>query len=152
MALFLATFVNKIDKKGRVSVPAPFRAALSTEGYQGIVAFRSYKNAAIDASGISRMEKLSSSIDEFDAFSDTQDDLTATIFADCQQLPIDGDGRIIIPKPLLEHAKITNHIAFVGRGPTFQMWHPATFEEHQLQARNRVKDQGLTIKLNKDCT
>ena len=38
MALFLDTFVNKIDRKGRVSVPATFRAALDGQAFHGIVA------------------------------------------------------------------------------------------------------------------
>ena len=37
MALFIDTFVNRIDKKGRVSVPATFRAALNGQGFHGIV-------------------------------------------------------------------------------------------------------------------
>src|SRR3546814_16460146 len=32
MALFLSTYVNRIDKKGRVSVPESFRAALEASG------------------------------------------------------------------------------------------------------------------------
>ena len=33
MALFMDTFVNKIDRKGRVSVPAPYRTSLAAEGF-----------------------------------------------------------------------------------------------------------------------
>ncbi|MET1026476.1 MAG: MraZ N-terminal domain-containing protein, partial [Dongiaceae bacterium] len=49
MALFIDTFINKIDKKGRVSVPATFRAALGGQSFQGIVAFPSFKYAAIQS-------------------------------------------------------------------------------------------------------
>ena len=147
MALFLSTYINKIDKKGRVSVPAPFRAALAGESFQGIIAFRSYKYQAIEACNMSRMEQLSSSVDRLDFFSDAQDDLTASIFADAQQLPLDGDGRVSIPAILQEHAGLTDSIAFVGRGTTFQLWKPEAFEAHQAAARQRVQAQQTTISM-----
>lgn len=147
MALFLSTFVNKIDKKGRISVPAPFRASLSGESFQGIIAFRSHKYNAIEACNMDRMQSLSASVDDLDFFSDAQDDLSSTIFADAQQLPLDGDGRIVLPQSLREHAGLKDSAAFVGRGATFQIWEPGAFQAHQEEARARVKSQQATVKL-----
>src|ERR1700732_1459657 len=94
VALFLSTFVNKVDRKGRVSVPASFRAALAGQSFAGIVAFRSFKTAAIEGSGIDRIEEMSARLDTLDQFSEEYESL-ASIFADAQQLPFDGEGRII---------------------------------------------------------
>lgn len=150
MTLFLSTFVNKLDKKGRVSVPASFRLALSGQAFNGIVAFRSYKLPAIEGMGIDRMQKISNSVDQLDLFSEAQDDLTATIFADAHMLGLDGDGRIVLPELLLDHGKIQDNVAFVGRGATFQMWNPEAFEAHQLEARRRVQEKQSTLKLRDD--
>lgn len=147
MTLFLSTFVNKIDKKGRISVPASFRQALAPQSFQGVVVFRSYKFPAIEGMGIERMERLSSSVDELDLFSELQDDLTATIFADSQLLPFDSEGRVILPEALLMHAGIQNEAAFVGRGATFQIWNPKDFEDQQKQARERVQEKQATVKM-----
>jgi len=149
MALFLSTFINKVDKKGRVSVPAPFRAALSGQGFDGIVAFRSYKFPAIEACGYDRMEGLSASVDDLALFSEAQDDLAATIFADARQLPFDSDGRVILPGDLAAHAGITDRAAFVGRGPTFQIWEPKAFQAFQDEARARTRRQGATLRLTR---
>lgn len=150
MTLFLSTFINKLDKKGRVSVPASFRLALSGQTFQGIVAFRSYKLPAIEGMGIDRMQRLSDSVDQLDLFSEAQDDLTATIFADSHMLAFDGDGRIMFPQALLEHAKIQDSVAYVGHGATFQIWNPDAFEAHQHEARKRVQDKQATLKLRPD--
>jgi MraZ protein len=150
MALFLSTFINKLDKKGRVSVPASFRLVLSSQSFQGIVAFRSYKFQAIEGMGMDRMRQISDSIDQLDLFSEAQDDLTTAIFADAQMLNWDGDGRIILPQMLLDHAKIKDSVAFVGRGATFQVWDPASFEAHQSDARKRVQEKSATLKLRDD--
>lgn len=148
MALFLSTFVNKIDKKGRVSVPAPFRTTLSSEAFQGFIVYRSYKHPCLECCGISRMERLSASVDSLDLFSQEQDNLTAAIFADAQQIPFDGDGRIIMPPALLTHAGIDDKAAFVGRGGTFQIWAPEAFESAQEEARRLVRDGQISLKLH----
>jgi len=150
MTLFLSTFVNKLDKKGRVSVPASFRLVLSQQSFQGIVAFRSFKLPAIEGMGIDRMQRLSESVDQLDLFSDTQDDLTASIFSDSQMLAFDGDGRVVLNQALIDHAKIHDGVAFVGRGATFQIWNPSDFETHQQEARKRIQTNRETLKLRVD--
>ena len=148
MALFLSTYTNKVDKKGRVSVPAAFRAAIGGQNFHGIVAFRSYRLPAIEAFSIDRMERLSTSLDALDLFSDTQDDLAATIFADSRPLPFDGEGRILLPKEFADYARIKAEAAFVGRGATFQVWEPKAFQSHQADARKRALAEGTTLRLD----
>lgn len=144
MALFLSTFFNKVDRKGRVSVPAPFRAALAGQSYAGIIAYRSIKHAAIEASGIDWMEELSGRLDELDELSEERDALSA-IFAEVRQLPFDSEGRVILPPDLAEHAGITDSAAFVGSSRSFQIWEPSRFAVHQEQRREIIRSRGLTL-------
>jgi MraZ protein len=150
VAVFIGTFENKVDRKGRVSVPAQFRQTLASQSFPGIIAFRSYRAAAIEACGIDFMERLNDSISSMDLFSDAHDDLAATIFADSMQLPFDGEGRIILPPRLAEHAGITDRAAFVGKGPVFQIWEPGALETYKDAARERARAQGLTLPLRGD--
>ncbi len=124
-------------------MPASFRAALTAQSFQGIVAFRSLTTEAIEGFGMDRMEKLSQHLDHFDFFSQDQDDLTSGIFADAQQLPFDGEGRIVLPENLLQHAQLKDQVAFVGRGPTFQMWNPEAFDIYHGNARKRMQQKKL---------
>jgi MraZ protein len=144
LGLFFSTFTNKVDRKGRVSVPATFRAALEGLSFPGVILFRSFRLPALDGSGIDRMEELSARIDALDEFSEDREAL-ASIFADAQQLPFDGEGRIVLPQPLCEHAGITENAAFVGLGRTFQIWEPQRFEKHQQELRERARRQGTTL-------
>jgi len=152
MGLFLSTFVNKIDSKGRISVPANFRASLAQESFQGVVLFRSYKHEAIEGCGYKRIENMSQAIDtQTDIFSDIQDNLTASIFADCVQLPFDGEGRIVLPVDFMAFANLKDKAAFVGRGQTFQIWSPESFTTVQTQARSRLQgDQQLSLRMQPD--
>jgi MraZ protein len=144
VALFLSTFVNKVDRKGRVSVPATFRAALAGQSFLGIVAYRSFKLPCVEGSGIDRMEEMSGRVDQMAQFSEPYDNI-AVVFSDAQQLPFDGEGRIMLPQALAEHAGIADHAAFVGQGRTFQIWEPERFKTHQDELRERARRQGVTL-------
>lgn len=148
MALFLSTYINKIDKKGRVSVPALFRQSLTSENFSGLVVFRSYKYNALEACTLGRMEQLSKSVDQFDQFSDTYDEVSSTIFADAHQLTFDNEGRVMLPESLRSYAKIDSKAAFVGRGASFQIWNPADFELFQKEARQKILSNKTTFKIN----
>jgi MraZ protein len=156
MALFLSTFVNKIDKKGRVSVPASFRTSLASSqtsainepSFSGIVVFRSLKHPALEGCSVERMQSLSTSIDRLDLFSDAQDDLVSAIFADSHLLSFDSEGRVSIPEDFLKFANLTDQVAFVGRGATFQLWSPEVFRKMQEDARERIRREGPAVRLS----
>ena len=148
--MFIGTFENKVDRKGRVSVPATFRTALQGQAFHGIIAFRSYRAQAIEACGMDFMQKLNDSVSNLDLFSDTHDDLATTIFADSHSLALDGDGRVMMPAELAEHAGITDKAAFVGKGPIFQIWEPGRLQAHKDDARERARSQGLTLPLRQN--
>lgn len=145
MALFLSTHINKVDKKGRVSVPAQFRAELAGESFQGVVLFRSHVHAALEGFAWSYMEEISRRLENFDLFSAEQDDLATTVFGETVQLPFDGDGRIVLPVDLMEFSGIGERVAFVGLGNKFQMWDPDILSKRREEARRNVRDKGLTL-------
>ena len=66
--MFLSTYENKLDKKGRVSVPASFRSYLSNLGYNGVICFPSFNNQSIEAWSQNRIEKISNAIDSLNPF------------------------------------------------------------------------------------
>lgn len=139
--IFLSTFINQVDNKGRVVVPKEFRTVL--ENFSGFVAFRSHKLNAVDCFSMDRMEKLSKQIDDtLDPFSIERDSIESAVFADAVILRFDKDGRIIIPKLLIDHAGINDsRVAFVGLGATFQLWNPTAFQEHQNNIRAKLKSK-----------
>ena len=145
MALFLSTFVNKIDGKGRVSVPASFRAALGEEAVRGIVLFRSQAHKCLEGVAWSVMKDLGDRLDNFDFLSDSQDDLATAIFGEAVQCSIDGDGRVSLPDELISYAGLEDRAAFVGMGRKFQIWAPDTFEARKETARRNIQEKGLTL-------
>lgn len=146
MALFLSTFVNKLDKKGRVSVPAQFRAALAGQEFNGIIAYPSFINPCVEACGFDRIAKLSASIESLEPFSEERDAFATTILGGSVQIGFDGEGRVMLPELLLEDAKIKEQALFVGKGETFEIWDPKAFEEYAVRARAIAREKRLHLR------
>jgi MraZ protein len=141
MDRFVSTFTNKIDAKGRVSIPAPFRVVLERDGYAGgIYCYPSLDAPALDAGGQSLAQKIDGLLDGLPDYSDERDELSVALYGDVQVLSLDGDGRIVLPETLRAHAGLTTHVTFVGLGQKFQMWEPQRFEERRARARAKVQD------------
>lgn len=135
--MFLSTVTNKVDKKGRVSVPAQFRAALSHQQFVGVVLFRSIALPILEGCGYDTLMKLSQA-NEMNALSPLQEhDYAAMMFAEAQMLSFDAEGRISMPEVFMHYAQISDSITFVGRGSRFEMWQPQRFEEHHNTLRMR---------------
>ena len=148
VAVFFGTFENKVDRKGRVSVPAPFRQALGRSAFAGIILRPSDRNSGLEGCDLEFMEQLNDSSLEANAlYSDEHEDLALTLFADALQLPFDSEGRIILPAVMVEHAGIGERACFVGMGSRFQIWEPEALERHKAEARARARDKKLTLPL-----
>lgn len=140
MDQFVSTFTNKIDAKGRVSVPASFRTVLAKDGAEGIYCYPSLDAPALDAGGNGLVKKIQSLLEDIAPYSDERDHLATALFGVSEILKIDQDGRIVLPPRLREHADIEGQVAFVGLGDKFQIWRPERFETHLEQARKKVRD------------
>jgi len=147
MALFLSTFTNKVDSKGRVSVPAQFRAALNNQDFSGIIVYQSFINDCIEGCDINRIKRLSDSIDSLDPFSEERDAFATTILGGAIQLPLDVDGRVILPVNLLKKTAIIDQALFVGKGSTFEIWNPDKFNDYLIKAKQSAKDKRNLLRL-----
>ncbi|PPR47227.1 MAG: Transcriptional regulator MraZ [Alphaproteobacteria bacterium MarineAlpha5_Bin9] len=145
MKLFLSTYVNKIDSKGRISLPSSFRNILSKENKKEIILFKSIKFAAIDGCSYERINTISERIDNLDIFSEDQDDFSTSIFSEIVPTSLDKEGRFIIPNFLKKHANLKNEAAFIGQGNYFQIWHPKSALEKQKASRERIKANKKTL-------
>ena len=70
--MFLSSYENKIDKKGRVSVPATFRSHLNSMGYNGFISYPSFNHPALEGCSQDRIEKLSNTIDTLNPFEEKE--------------------------------------------------------------------------------
>jgi MraZ protein len=147
VALFLSTFVNKVDKKGRVSVPSSYRACVQNEDFTGIVIYKSLINNCIEACSLERIKTLNRLIDEMEPFSEDRDALATIILGASIQLQFDTEGRVVLPQDIIDSIGISEQICFVGKGATFEMWKPEEFENYKKTTFEKVKNNKALLNL-----
>ena len=144
--MFLSSYENKIDKKGRVSVPATFRSHLSSMGYNGFVGYPSFNYSALEACSQDRIERLSRTIDSLNPFEEKRDYFATSILSESENLQFDTEGRVSLSEKLLKHAMIKQNVLFVGLGKTFQIWEPKIFEKFKTIARKKAYQNRSNLK------
>ena len=144
--MFLSSFENKLDKKGRVAVPATFRSHLNSLGYNGFISYPSFNHSALECCSQDRIEKLSNTIDSLNPFEDKRDYFATSILSESVNLQFDSEGRVSFTEKLLNHADIKNNVLFVGLGKTFQIWEPKTFEKFKKFARKKAYQNRSNLK------
>ncbi|MDP9095000.1 MAG: division/cell wall cluster transcriptional repressor MraZ [Pseudomonadota bacterium] len=144
----MGTHQSRFDAKGRMSVPASFRAVLrsfAVEGQASLILRPSHTLDCIDAWPASRFDALAAGFDKIDLFSEDQDDLATTLYADAWPVEPDREGRIVVPDSLVQHAGLTESVVFMGLGVRFQIWEPTAALQRKMNARQGAVTRSLTV-------
>lgn len=109
-------------------MPARFRTALAARSaagaFNGIVVSPNTGLGAIDACDHERIEDTISRLDSREGLSPEQQQAIELVLSRSEEIPFDGEGRIILPESLTELANISDKAVFVGIGRVFQIWSP----------------------------
>jgi MraZ protein len=135
MDRFLGRHLKRIDAKGRVSIPAPFRSVLARDGSEGVFALRSLMHPAIEAGGQALIGEIDALLSSYEPFSEDYQSLSIALLGGGDTLSIDGEGRIVLPDWVRETAGIAEEVIFVGQGSRFQLWSPERYAEIDAKAR-----------------
>ena len=112
--MFLSNYENKIDKKGRVSVPATFRSHLNSMGYVGFISYPSFNHSALEACSQERIEKLSDTIDSLSPFEEKRDYFATSVLSESENLQFDTEGRVSISEKLLKNKELLVNYVFIN--------------------------------------
>ena len=141
MDLFLSTFENRIDKKGRLSVPASFRAVLERRR-DPLYLFKSLTEPCLEGCGPERIEQIVDAIDSMDSLSAEVATLQ-TMLSSAQEMKLDAEGRIMLSAEFIEFAELEDSALYAGIGRAFQIWLPTRYRDREAEARSRAKTTGL---------
>lgn len=147
MSQFLGTHPNKLDAKGRVSIPAPFRASLrGGDGEAAPLVLRpSHNHRCIDGFAASFFHTLAGGMARLDLFSADQEDLAFTLYHEAVEVVADREGRIVLPQNLIAWAGLEASATFVGMGRQFQIWAPENLARRAEEARLGVQSRRLAV-------
>jgi MraZ protein len=138
---FLSTYPGSLDDKGRLSIPADYRNALSPESDRHIVL--SFGNANfINAFPLDFFNTIWESGEtdniEFASLSSLERD--TLLLGESVIRKIDDQGRITLPQSLIKQVNMNRDVIFMGRRTHFTIWDAAGFEEHRRQLKLTAGD------------
>jgi MraZ protein len=139
MDRFVSHYTLKLDSKGRVSIPASFRAVLARDGFDGLYCYPALDRPALDAGGNALLKEIETLIERFSPYSEEREQFSTTLYSTSEILKVDGEGRVVLTEPLKSHAGIADTIAFAGHGHKFQIWEPARFRAELAEATEKVR-------------
>ena len=143
--LFLSHFTQRLDAKGRVSIPAAFRAVLARDAFEGLYVHPSPDLAALDCGGNALLGEIKGLLDRLEPYSDEREMFSTALLGTSEILKVDGEGRIVPGESLKAHAGIAAEVTFVGQGHKFQIWEPRRFRMHLEEATLRVREMRRQI-------
>ena len=139
MDRFVSNYTLRLDAKGRVSIPASFRAVLARDGFAGLYCYRTLDQPALDAGGNALLADIEALVGLFPPYSEEREQFSAALYGTSEVLKIDGEGRVALTDALKSHAGIVDAVAFVGLGHKFQIWEPERFRAELAEATAKVR-------------
>ncbi len=137
---FVSHFTNRLDSKGRVSIPASFRSVLARDGHEGLHVHPSLDAPALDCGGHALLREIDALIDTLSPHSDERDLFSTALLGTSEILKVDAEGRVILTDSVKAYAGISDEVTFVGLGHKFQIWEPSRFRVYLDEAKARVRD------------
>jgi MraZ protein len=139
MDRFVSNYTLRLDAKGRVSIPAPYRSVLARDGFDGLYCYPALDQPAVDAGGKALLDEIEAVISRYSPYSSERENLQIALYGTSETCKIDGEGRVILSDALKAHAEITDTVSFVGLGHKFQIWEPGRFRAQLAEATGTVR-------------
>jgi MraZ protein len=139
MDRFVSNYTLRLDAKGRVSIPAPFRAVLARDGFEGLYCYPTLDRPALDAGGKALLTEIDALVARFAPYSEEREQFSTALYGTSETLKLDAEGRVTLTDSLKDHAAIKDTAAFVGLGHKFQIWEPERFRAQLAEATEKVR-------------
>lgn len=134
MRHFFGNHTNRIDSKGRVSIPASFRASLrDAEGNTALI-LRPGNRGFIEGWPVDLFHTMATRDADADPLDEAYQRRMLRFFARADTPQVDREGRMTLPEKFIAHAGISTEVMFVGLGRWFQIWEPAAGEAALAEA------------------
>ena len=139
MDRFVSHYSNRFDAKGRISIPAPFRAVLARDGFDGLYIHPSLDAPALDCGGNALLSEIDALLATMPAYSEPRDAFATALLGTSEILRPDSEGRVMLSEASRAFVGLSSEAVFVGQGHKFQIWEPSRFRTHLEEAKTRVR-------------
>jgi MraZ protein len=129
MQHFIGTYECKADVKGRIMLPAGLKKQLSNHLYKSFVIKRAVFNNCLELYPLDQWEGLMEKVNQLNRFNKKNNDFMRRFTAGVKLLEIDATGRLLIPKDLTNHAKISKEVVVSSVVNILEIWDKGSYEK-----------------------
>lgn len=144
--MFKGTYPYKIDPKGRLPVPAPFRRALSEQGAETVVV--TLLDQCLAVYPPLEWQRLEAQLRAMPAFSKQVKTLTRWLTSRAADCEIDVQGRILLPPSLRQAVGLQRDAVVVGVLDRFEVWAPATWDAFLRDGEKLLDEASFDLPLH----
>ena len=151
MRRFRGEAENKVDAKGRISIPAPFRRILEegdpdwSSGLNPnlVIVYGRRNRKCLECYSLRSIEIVDNLISNLPRYSNEREILERLLNSQSVQVQLDENGRIILPLKLRKLVDIESTAMFVGMGEKFQIWHPDNYTNDMYLIGKKLSENNL---------
>jgi MraZ protein len=137
---FRGEFHQKVDSKGRVSIPALFRRVIEaadpdwTDGQRPnlVIVYGDHRRKYLECYTIEAIDEVDRQIDALPRGSMERRMLERLFHGQSHPTQVDEDGRIVLPQRLREKIGLQGEAFFIASGDRFHIWKPETYEAEEV--------------------
>ena len=132
----IGTYECKVDVKGRVLIPSAFKKQLAAVINKGFVLKRAVFQSCLELYPISEWEELISKVNSLNRFKKKNNDFIRRFTAGVKFIELDNNGRLLIPKDLIEFSNIKREIVLSSSVNIIEIWDKDSYESSIVDSRD----------------
>lgn len=148
MTLLSGSYIYSVDSKGRISLPAKLRKAISPQANETFTITRGFEKC-IFVYPQDEWEKFAKAISALSVAHPEHRFFIRTLLEPVAESPLDAQSRITVPKGLLEFASIENEVMILGVFDHIELWNPNEYRAYKASHPKSYEEVAQAIMTNK---
>jgi MraZ protein len=145
--MFKGSFTFSLDAKGRLNIPAKIRRDINPEA-NGAFVFTRGPLQNIDLYPYDQWKMFETKLKSLNIFDPKQGMVMRRFLETAVEDKIDGQNRVLLPKPLMEFAGIEKEVFILGTLNKIELWNPAKYEEYINKEDMAFEDIAQQVMIN----
>ncbi len=135
MTFFTGRYDCKMDSKGRIVLPAKFKAQLPVEDGNELAIQMGFE-PHLTIYPMLEFKKVLAHVSALSDFNKEYRQLQLNFFSTIATVELDDNGRFLIPKNMVSYAQLKKDVVLIGMGTKIVLWDPTLYENNLIQDRN----------------
>ena len=136
MNYLIGTYECKIDVKGRLLIPSAFKKQLAPVIAKGFVLKRAVFQNCLELYPLEEWEDLIKKVNSLNRFKKKNNDFIRRFTAGVKFIEPDNNGRLLIPKDLIEFSNINREVTLSSSVNIIEIWDKVSYEKAIVDSRD----------------